>query len=232
MPGQDYRFYENIVYGGGFSTGLQYQGDRNVVWLAGAGGNAVTVTSNSTYKAGYSTLAAYVAASTQDVHSVQADPQLINVPISQGYMSRPFQGTVSNQFISTTPSGSILLTLATNDLIEVNGDGVVRTVTQIKTNSIYFTPSLPALPFRDGYGLVWRWGTNTNWQLDTRPGPAGPAAGLRARGGPAGSSLVVSNFQAGDFNGDGIRELPSIPAELQADWPDPNDMKLPYLSPL
>jgi parallel beta-helix repeat protein len=232
MPGQDFRFYENIVYGGGHSTGLQYQGDRNVIWLDGSSDKAVTVTSNGIYKAGYSTLAAYVAASTQDVHSVQADPKLVNVPISQGYMSRPLQGTVSNQFISTTPSGNVLLTLATNDLIEVNGDGVARTVTQIKTNSVYFTPALPALPFRDGYGVVWQWGTNTNRQLDTRPGLTGSAAGLSSRGGPAGSSLVVSNFQAGNFNGDGIRELPPIPATLQADWPDPNDMKLPYLSPL
>lgn len=232
MPGQDFRFYENIIYGGGHSTGLQYQGDRNVIWLAGKSGNVVTVTSNAVYKTGYSTLAAYVAASTQDIHSVQADPRLINVPISQGYMSRPLQGTVSNQFISTTPSGNVLLTLATNDLIEVNGDRVTRTVTKITTNSIYFTPSLPALPFREGYGLVWRWGTNTNSQLDTRPGLTGSAAGLSSRGGLAGSSLVVSNFQAGDFNGDGTRDLPPVPPALQAVWPDPNDMKLPYLSPL
>jgi hypothetical protein len=231
MPGQDYRFYENIVYGGSHSVGLQYQGDRNVIWLNGKSGSVVTMSSNGVYKAGYPTLAAYVAASTQDVHSVQADPQLANVPVSQGYLSKPSQGTISNQLVATTPSGSTLLTFATNDLIEINGDGVARTVTLITTNSVYFTPPLPALPFREGYSIVWRWGTNTNFQLDTRPSPTGPAAGLSARGGTAGSSLVVSNFQAGDFNGDGTRELPSIPAELQAAWPDPNDMFIPYLSP-
>lgn len=231
MPGQDYRFYENIVYGGGFSTGLQYQGDRNVVWLAGAGGNAVTVTSNTTYKTGYSTLAAFAAATGQDQNSVQADPQLANVPLSQGYMSKGFLGTVSNQLIATTPSGSTLLPLATNDLIEINGDGIARTVTQIASGLIQFTPPLPQLPLRDGYTMVWRWGTNTNFQLDTRPAPDGAAAGLRARGGPAGSSLSVSGFQAGDFNGDGIRDLPPVPADLMAAWPDPNNLAIPYLSP-
>jgi hypothetical protein len=231
MPGQDYRFYENIVYGGSHNVGLQYQGDRNVLWRNGASGSVVTVGSNADYVAGYSSLAAYVAVSTQDLHSVQADPQLANVPLSQGYISHPSQGTISNQLIATTPSGTTLLTLATNDLIEVNGDHVARTVTKITGNSVYFTPALPQLPFRDGYSLVWRWGTNTNFQLDTRPNPTGPAAKLCSRGGPAGSSLVVSNYQAGDFNGDGTRDLPPVPPALQAAWPDPNNPIIPYQSP-
>jgi hypothetical protein len=209
---------------------LQYQGDRNVYWVSS--GSVVTVASNGVYKAGYSTLAAYVAASTQDVHSVQANPQLANVPISQGFMSKVSQGTVSNQLIATTPTGTTLQTLATNDLIEVNGDHVPRMVIKVISNSVYFTPALPILPFRDGgYSVVWRWGTNTNFQLDTRPNPAGPAGNLSARGGPAGSSLVVSNYQAGDFNGDGVRDLPPVPLALQTAWPDPNSPVIPHSSP-
>ena len=231
MPGQDYRCYENIIYGGSMGVCLQYQGDRNVVWMNGTGGNVITVSSNGAYGGGYSTLAAFAAATGQDQHSVQADPQLANVPLSQGYMSKGFLGTVSNQLIATTPSGSTLLALATNDLIEINGDGVARTVTRIAAGSVEFSPPMPQLPLRDGYAMVWRWGTNTNFQLDTRPGSSGAAAGLAARGGPAGSSLIVRNFQAGDFDGDGVRDLPPVPADLMAVWPDPNNIAIPYLSP-
>lgn len=232
MPGQDYRCYENIIYGGSMGVGLQYQGDRNVIWLNGTSGNAVSVTSNGVYAGAYSTLAAFTAATGQDQHSVQADPQLANVPISQGYMSKVSEGSVSNQYISSTPSDtSAMLPLEINDLIEINGDGVARTVTQIAADSVYFTPPLPSIPFREGYSLVWRWGTNTNFQLDTRPSPTGAAAGLSARNGTAGSSLLVSDYQAGDFNGDSIRDLPPIPPALQATWPDPNNMVIPYVSP-
>jgi hypothetical protein len=39
--------------------------------------------------------------------------------------------------------------------------------------------------------------------------------------------LDVSAFQRGDFDGDGRRDLPEVPAELKTAWPNPNRFVLP-----
>lgn len=233
MSGNNYRVYENIIYHSSLDAGSQYQGDRNV--LVPIGSYAVQVIQGGSWKKGYPTLTAYTAASGQDAHSIQADPLLRNVPLDQGFAVNLINGacTSASLFVRRQPTTTgEIIPFTVGDLIEVNGDGIQRQITQVSADLITFTPPLPVRPFREGYTVVWRWGAKTNFQLDTRADAAGPAGQLSARGGPVGSLIDVSAYQAGDFNGDGQRDLPAVPPQLQAAWPDPNDHVIPAWSPL
>lgn len=233
MSGSNSRVYENIIYKNPLAVNLLYQGDRNVIYPVS--GNAVTATEWGVYKKGYSTLAAYSAASGQELNSRQGDPLLRNVPLDQGFaldIDNPNTTSATLRVRAQPSLTSAVVPFAPGDLLELNGDGVARRVTAVTGDLVSFDPPAPVRPFREGHCIVWRWGTQTDFQLDTRPDPAGPAGALSARGGAIGSAIDVKAYQAGDFNGDGARELPPVPVLLQAAWPDPNNPIIPGWSPL
>lgn len=58
------------------------------------------------------------------------------------------------------------------------------------------------------------WGDNSDFRLDLRLLPDGPGARLSEAGGPIGSQIDIQAYLAGDFNGDGNRDIPEIPLEL------------------
>lgn len=234
MDGANDRRYENILYRNAMEIGANYQGDRNVIWPVG--GSAVQVIELGVYKKGYATVAAFATATGQDTRSVQADPLLRNAPLDQGLALSIDDAncTTASLIVRRQPSltqGEII-PFTVRDLIEVNGDGVRRQVTSVAGDRITFAPPLPDRPFREGHTAVWRWGGKTDFQLDTRPNAAGPAGALSVRGGPVGSMIDVRAYQAGDFDGDGARDLPAIPEGLKTAWPDANDPLIPVWSPL
>ena len=90
---------------------------------------------------------------------------------------------------------------------------------------ITFQPALPVAPNSD-YVVIANWGKNKEFVLDTRLKPDSPAAKL-ANGQPVGSPINVPAYRAGDFDGDGGRDLPNLPDDVKAGLPDPNNLLLP-----
>lgn len=112
------------------------------------------------------------------------------------------------------------------DHIEFNFDGVVRQVTAIDTvnKTITFTPALSGFTAGDGLGypnlvredFIENWGARTNFARDSRLAAGSPGLTMSATGGAIGSPLIIGNFQMDDFDGDGIPDVPAIPADVLA----------------
>jgi hypothetical protein len=111
------------------------------------------------------------------------------------------------------------------DQIEINGDGVLRRITAVDDKGLHFEPPLPQLPLRGG--LIWNWKGAATPTLDLRPKAGSETTSSGAEGRPIGATLDVPAFQRGDFDGDGKRDLPELPADLKTCWPDPNRVVLP-----
>jgi hypothetical protein len=63
--------------------------------------------------------------------------------------------------------------------------------------------------------------------LDLRPREGSPALKAGQDGRQVGCTLDIPAFQRGDFDADGRRDLPALPDDLRAAWPDPNALVLP-----
>jgi len=127
----------------------------------------------------------------------------------------------STEGTSNNPLGDY----AVGNHIEFNMDGVVRTVTAVDTVNITitFTPGLHGPTVGDGlawvslprYDFVENWGTRTNFARDSRLSGTSQGLTMSGTGGPIGSLLIIPNYQADDFDGDGFRDVPILPADVQ-----------------
>jgi hypothetical protein len=109
-------------------------------------------------------------------------------------------------------------------------DGVVRTVTAIDTTDklVTFTPALYRATPGDGEGwaalgrndFLENWGTRTNFARDSRLAPGSPGLTMSSTGGPIGSLINLANYRVSDFDGDGVRDNPPLPADVQANQSD------------
>ncbi len=101
--------------------------------------------------------------------------------------------------------------------IEFNMDGVPRQISAIDTenSTITFSPPLPARAHVTREDIIEYWGNRTDFKRDSRLAADSPGGAMAADGGPVGSKLIIGNFQAGDFDGDGKRDLPELPLMLR-----------------
>ncbi|WP_197231023.1 right-handed parallel beta-helix repeat-containing protein [Novipirellula artificiosorum] len=99
------------------------------------------------------------------------------------------------------------------DQIEINGDGRIRTVTEVSPSGIDFSPALPVRPWRNT--IVWNWRTQTDFSL---------AFSAVESDGVIGATLDAAAYRAGDFDGDGQRDLPEMSADLRSSIPEANDL--------
>ncbi len=210
FTGTNYTARENI-YLGGFVVPPVYRGDYNFY------GRELPV--GPRWKK-HKDMAAFVSAAGQEAHSAAGDPQMISVPIGHSAVDSLETCTAQTLVLRQPDSFKV------GHHIEINWDGVVRRVTAVDGKQITFAPPLPVQAY-SGSTLVANWGEATDFTLDTRLKPGSPAAKLAPDGGAVGSPLNVPAFRAGDFDGDGRRDLPALPADLQAGLPDPNNLSLP-----
>jgi hypothetical protein len=156
------------------------------------------------------TWAQYKSGTGQDAHSYNADPQLTNVPVScaKGDATRLYLQSPTRMYFGI--SGDVGL-FAVGDHVEIDWDGVVRTVTATNAGSKYieFTPGDDK--FRTSGYLVANWKAKTNFILDLTPKAGSPIIGHAHDGTNIGSSININNYMAGDFNGDGRRDIPAWP---------------------
>jgi hypothetical protein len=103
--------------------------------------------------------------------------------------------------------------MSIGDVVEVDFDGVARKVVSHTGLRITVAPGLSRKPLKGC--LICNWGRRTDVTLDLRLGDDSPGAKLGASGGPIGSTVDIAAYQRGDFNADGIRDLPRIPPELE-----------------
>jgi len=210
---EDYRVYENVITNGhskalyGVRGIAGYEGDRNLLWNSPRAQNPQVMATDSGW---HRTLDAARASTGQDTRSVYADPQFRCGPIALSVLdhSRLQQSTRHRWFLR---GGTSLF--RQGDWVEVNFDGVRRKVVAVDQNSITVQRPLREKPLK-GW-LVANWGQRADGAIDLRLSTTSPGAKLAEDGGPVGSQIDIEAYQRGDFDGDGRRDLPPVPAELK-----------------
>ena len=222
FTGQNYDARENVFVGGFSTLSPTYKGDYNLFTVVPRGAKFEK----------YSSPADIAAATGQEAHSALAS----ELPLR----SAP-QGHAVGENLSAATRDIIYLRGAegfkAGDIIEVNWDGLARTLTAVEAATVQtdgrarsytrvsFTPALPALPLR--YVVVANWGSRKDLKLDTRLVPDSPAAKMAPGGGVIGATIDVAAFARGDFDGDGQRDIPEMPSDVQASLPNPNALLSP-----
>ncbi|MCK5360877.1 MAG: hypothetical protein KAJ95_09645, partial [Gammaproteobacteria bacterium] len=119
------------------------------------------------------------------------------------------------ELVSFTPTrvyvnAEDMVGLAVGDHIELDWDGIVRTITA-KANDggnvrIDYTPGSPRIQYKSM--LISNWKAVIDYTLDLTPLPASPALGNGSGCGNIGSSVNVVDYRNCDFDGDGVRDVP------------------------
>ncbi|NQU23811.1 MAG: right-handed parallel beta-helix repeat-containing protein [Candidatus Nealsonbacteria bacterium] len=211
---EDYDVRENVMMTGHGSAlfgtkGITgYRADRNLFWNTARAKNAMIIATADGWHRDFES----VRRSTgQDRHSVYAGPRFRNAPVAMA--------TLDHRRLHESTRGRWYLRGGTGlfrggDYIEVNFDGVRRRVIRIDAASITVVPPLAEKPIKDW--LIANWGQKTDFRLDLRLASGSPGAKLSATGGPVGSQIDVTAYRRGDFNGDGRRDLPTLPPGFPA----------------
>ncbi|HOI54000.1 MAG TPA: right-handed parallel beta-helix repeat-containing protein [Phycisphaerae bacterium] len=229
----DTTFEHNTLLGGGWgmvahsANGYAY---RNNIVVMGHPILAWSVESDDTYTADYNlyyhgdgisaatncirwhgtnrTFPSYVSTSGQDTHGQYADPLFVNAPATVHPLDGPNQvNFLPNRVYLRSSSESYLISVG--DHIELDFDGIVRTVTAVGSTMIEFTPPDPRIPLKSH--LLINWKDNADFRLDLSPAPGSPALGAADDGGNLGSSIPMRQFIDGDFTGDHVRDIPVWP---------------------
>jgi len=207
MDGTDYNVSSNVFYNGHSFVLLNttkctnYYGSYNWFYPAPRETNqkifaaADPLTGQKYYKL---TFSEFQNMTGQDLTSTAGDPGFNNAPVALLLIDKTKMNLNSTNtlVLAGTPRVHV------GDHVEYNFDGILRTVTGTPdSQTIVISPALSESPER-GH-LVMVWGTNTNNTLDFRA----PSTGR-------GSNLYIPDFQAGDFNSDGVRDIPPMPTYL------------------
>lgn len=176
----------------------------------------------------YDTISGLFSATGKEEHSLVADPLLTNAPLS--VCEAVGFGLSSTNVLKLagypTPFSSFY---QVGDYVEVNGDGVARQITAVGADTITISPALPEPVWR--YSVVLNWGSNSDFTLDTRPGAGSPALTAGPSGSVIGSTINPTGYRAGDFNGDGLRDLPALPTSFSEIYPSDNTFSYPCAIP-
>ena len=202
--------HDGSVWGGvGDGTYVEddtdYTSDYNVFWH-GPGITSTVVVWNRNWSLPW---ANYVSQSGQDTHSYYADPMLTNVPAYFSALDSSKQDlfTATRVYMRTDTIGLFQV----GDHIEINWDGTLRTITAIGADYVEFTPGDSEFTLKADQ--IANWKTKTDLEFNMTPLPGSPIIGNADDGGNIGSDIDVVDYMAGDFNGDGTRDIPVWPYE-------------------
>jgi hypothetical protein len=210
LTGVNYAMTNNVMVGM-VTAPATYTGNHNLMWTTASDG---AIFRNPSFVK-YTTIAAWNAYSGQDANSVKGDPLFTNVPLHSS--ESIVIGSTANSLPLRSSAG-----FAVGDKIEIGKDGVVRTITGITGNTITFDVPLGGAPI---FAMqVYNWGTRTNFSWNTTLAAGSPGLTMSSTGGRVGSLINVPQYIAGDFTGDGKRDIPVLPADLSyppdlSHWP-------------
>ena len=119
-------------------------------------------------------------------------------------------GGSSETKISSGTSG-----FAVGDHIELDCDGIVRTVVAVSTSGIALQPAPVAGSLHGIETIVWNWKELTDFTLDTRLADDSPGKQQGKDGVDIGSAIDVQSYMRGDFDSDGKRDVPDLPPAVR-----------------
>lgn len=213
LTASDYDIRENVfmtghdgpVYG---ARGIEgYEADRNLFFKARGLDNTRILVSDRGWN---QSLEQFREATGQDRNSVVGDPRFRNAPVAYGVVD---SGRLTDCTRDTWYLGRGAELFEVGDTVEVDFDGRGRKITAREGDRITVSPGLAEKPVKGL--LLCNWGTG-NPGLDLRLREGSPGAELSTSGGPIGSKVDIQAYLRGDFNGDGNRDLPALPAGLEA----------------
>ncbi len=216
MDGERYIIASNIFLNNVLGRERDYTGDHNLLWNPDPAAEILRVVRPSWR--GFTDVAPYAEQTQQDQHSRRADPLLMNVPVCQA-VATDLDKCSADRLELRGGNAEGLFKLGEH--IEINGDGVDRKVTETSDTHICFSPPLAVRPWR--ITLIWNWGERTDFALDFTPRPGSPANTMGLEPLHVGARLDAAAYRAGDFDGDGRRDLPIMADDLQAGIPLAND---------
>lgn len=219
FSGKDYRVHDSIVWENPMSHSGNVESHHNLYYRADAAA-PIYIVSKPKWKR-FESVAEAAKATGQEQGSLRAEPKFRNAPAFQAPALWADENTRSYLKLRSADFG----TFEKGDKIEINGDGVLRSVTEAEGETIKFEPELPARPFRET--LVWNWKKAEKAELDLRVMEGSPALTAGEGGKAVGAQLDIAAFKRGEFGGDGKRAIPELPEDLKAALPDPNAVALP-----
>ncbi len=208
LTAEKYDVRENVLVTGNAGCILAareadgYRGDRNLLFNAAGLARACVATSA---KGWHSDLGAFRKATGQDAGSRYADPAFRSAPVAYGVVDARRLTDCTRATLHLRPKSG---PFAAGDTVEIDFDGVPRTVVSIAERTITIAPPLETLPVKGP--LVCNWGKAEQCDLDLRLAENSPGARLSATGGPVGSTVDIAAYRRGDFDGDGTRDLPAV----------------------
>ncbi|HID76347.1 MAG TPA: DUF1565 domain-containing protein [Planctomycetaceae bacterium] len=143
----------------------------------------------------------------QERHGMVAQPSFRSAAryFTTTHYARISECTASRLILRQPHSGQ----MAVGDHIELNFDGVVRTVTAVGKDWVEFQPALAEPPVNGA--AIANWGRQTDFTWDLRLADDSPGRRLAPDGRAAGCDLDLQAYRRGDFDGDGRSELPPAP---------------------
>jgi len=205
-------FHNNIFYQGHGNAmfrlhdDMQFDSDYNVFYLGdGLDGGRVIA-----YNDQWMTWDQYYNASGQDQNSQYADPMFVNAPkLFDAMDAADLPYFLANRVYMRSGTSSHTV----GDSIEIDFDGVVRTITAVggDEHGGYIEYAPPHDRPLEIAGIVCNWRDNDNFELDFAPAPGSPAIAAGVGGRDIGSTLNLADYRAGDFDGDGTRDVPTWP---------------------
>lgn len=223
LTGKNYQVHHNILFHNPVSLGETVTSDHNL-YLTADDSQPIALASKPKWRK-FLTPEEAAAATGQEEHSLRANSRFRGAPARQAVALWHDENTPGRLFVRGNKTAVPTEGFAVGDQIEINGDGVLRRVTAVDGQSLRFEPALPQLPLRGG--LIWNWASASTPILDLRLEAGNPALASAGEDHPIGATLDIPAFQRGDFDGDGRRDLPNLPDDLKASWPNPNAIVLP-----
>ena len=169
-----------------------YTADTNLFWNSDRAINPHIIRDDAGWHRDFEQ---YQSTTTNDVNSVYESPNFASAPLVVDSVDVGRLGEMTTTFLPLWDKGVLF---EVGDYVEVNFDGVARQVVEITNNGIVLSNALDQIPF--GNVTISNWGTQTNYQWDlSRTGSSN-----------LGSPIDFARYQALDFNGDGVRDVPEF----------------------
>jgi len=210
--GGESRFFNNIVCPpafGGTSGGPPVETDYNLVWSDSDFVFRWSVPGQKRQQRG--SFSEWQRATGSNPHSLYANPRFRNAPAFERHLETIANTNRSRLYLRRGETDGF----QKGDLIEMDCDGVQRTVQAIERDYIVVNPPWE-FPPEGSLSFVWNWKSNTNFSLDLRPGDESPALSRGKADVDIGSNVNIQAYLKGDFDADGKRDLPNFPADLAA----------------
>jgi len=179
--------------------------DYNLLWH---GPNiSGTLVVKGRWKDSASTLEAIRRKLGQEAHGQVTDPKFKSIP--KFYCTTDYRRVQDCTNRRVIPAPGYLKYFRVGDHVELDFDGVGRKITAVGKDYLEFDKPLAAAPIT--VQSVANWGDRAKVNWDVTLAKDSPARKAGKNGRTLGSDVDYKGFRAGDFDGDGKRDLPKLP---------------------